>query len=407
MLANIQGEVGQSTANVIGDNSEVLGQAGKMVAHGVTSGAIAEITGGKFAAVAAGGAISEWSSGWVSQTFTNPEAQIGLSQILGGLAAVAVTGDQHEFNTGAGRAETVHRYNYLSHQQKDIREQDFASCQGELLCVAQHGAKWDAISALQETSYGAGLLVGVPAGMVDSVQGLVQLGLNPAQTLDAIKSLITSGDLLGNVTDAVKQNYLARVEAAEAQYQKAGASGSFNASVEYGKLLAEGASLVAGGVGAIKGAALLTEKITAKLVREGVGQTVTAGSKGVGQIVAQYGPINQGSLPKGIADTFRSGTYSEIVTQQPTTLYRVYGGTAQELGGYWTTTPPSGPVQSIIDSALNPKWGNTATNVVKIEVPKGIKYFEGIAAPQGGLVGGGNQVLFPKDFKIDPSWIKE
>jgi len=39
--------------------------------------------------------------------------------------------------------------------------------------------------------------------------------------------------------------------------------------------------------------------------------------------------------------------------------------------------------------------------VVKIEVPIGTKYFEGVAAPQGGLVGGGSQVLFPKDFKID------
>ena len=117
--------------------------------------------------------------------------------------------------------------------------------------------------------------------------------------------------------------------------------------------------------------------------------------------------MNQGPLPKGIADTFRSGTYSEVVTQQPTTLYRVYGGTAQELGGYWTGTKPAGPVQSIIDSVLNPQWGNTATSVVKIEVSIGTKYFEGVAAPQGGLVGGGNQVLFPKDFKIDPSWIKQ
>lgn len=91
------------------------------------------------------------------------------------------------------------------------------------------------------------MLAGVPAGIVDNVQGLVQLGLNPAQTLDALKGLINSGEFLGNATEAVKQSYLARIEAAEAQYQKAGASGSFNAGVEYGKLLAEGASLVAGG----------------------------------------------------------------------------------------------------------------------------------------------------------------
>ncbi|WP_324723285.1 hypothetical protein [Lelliottia sp. JS-SCA-14] len=51
------------------------------------------------------------------------------------------------------------------------------------------------------------------------------------------------------------------------------------------------------------------------------------------------------------------------------------------MGGYLTTAKPSGPVQSINDSALNPQWGNTATKVVKIEVPAGTKYYEGIAAP--------------------------
>lgn len=49
--------------------------------------------------------------------------------------------------------------------------------------------------------------------------------------------------------------------------------------MECGKLLAEGASLVAGGVGAVKSGALLTEKITAKLVKEGVGDALTLGSK--------------------------------------------------------------------------------------------------------------------------------
>lgn len=122
LLANLQGEVGKSVAGVIGDNGKALGGAGKVVAHGVTSGAIAEITGGNFVAGAAGGAMSEWSSGWVSQTFTNPNAQAGLSQVLGGLAAVAVTGDQNDFNTGADRAETVYRYNYLEHKERSERD---------------------------------------------------------------------------------------------------------------------------------------------------------------------------------------------------------------------------------------------------------------------------------------------
>ncbi|WP_345149772.1 hypothetical protein, partial [Gluconacetobacter asukensis] len=123
-------------------------------------------------------------------------------------------------------------------------------------------------------------------------------------------------------------------------------------------------------------------------------------------VVATYGPMNPGPLASDIANTFRSGTYTEMVAQQPTTLYRVYGGTAKQMGGYWTETPPAGPVQSIIDSALLPQWGNPATNVVKIEIPAGTTYFSGVAAPQGGLVGGGSQIVFPANFRVNPSWIK-
>jgi len=121
-----------------------------------------------------------------------------------------------------------------------------------------------------------------------------------------------------------------------------------------------------------------------------------------GGVVKHYGPLNEGPLPEKIASTFRSGTYDEVITTEPTKLYRVYGGSAGEMGAYWTRTKPSGPVQSISDSALLPQWGNNATNVVEVDVPIGTKFYEGVAAPQGGLVGGGNQVFF--DTKVDPSW---
>jgi uncharacterized Zn-binding protein involved in type VI secretion len=118
--------------------------------------------------------------------------------------------------------------------------------------------------------------------------------------------------------------------------------------------------------------------------------------------VTYNGMNGPGPLGPKVAGTFRSGTYTEIVTKEPTTLYRVWGGKSGEIGPYWTKTAPSGPVQSIVDSALNPAWGNTATNVTKIQVPAGTTIFEGIAAPQGGLVGGGNQIFIQK---VDPSWI--
>ncbi|VVE76420.1 hypothetical protein PAN31117_05392 [Pandoraea anapnoica] len=132
---------------------------------------------------------------------------------------------------------------------------------------------------------------------------------------------------------------------------------------------------------------------------------VTTGTKSATPSV-NFNPLNPGPLSPDIANTFRSGTYTQIVAEQPTTLYRVYGGTANQLGGFWTSTPPAGPVQSVVDSALLPQWGNTATNVVKIEIPAGTVYFTGVAAPQGGLVGGGNQVVFPAGFRVDQSWIK-
>lgn len=49
------------------------------------------------------------------------------------------------------------------------------------------------------------------------------------------------------------------------------------------------------------------------------------------------------------------------------------------------------------------EWGNTAENVVKINVPAGTTIFEGFAESQGGfLLGGGSQVVIPN---VDPSWV--
>lgn len=132
LLSNIQGEVGKATANWIGDQgikfdaaNSPLAEAGKIAAHGVTSGAIAEITGGKFAAGAAGGAMSELASNWSLGAFSgNEEYQVALNKVLGGLAAVAVTGDENDFYTGADRAETVHRYNAMAHTLAALKARD-------------------------------------------------------------------------------------------------------------------------------------------------------------------------------------------------------------------------------------------------------------------------------------------
>ncbi len=117
----------------------------------------------------------------------------------------------------------------------------------------------------------------------------------------------------------------------------------------------------------------------------------------------RWSPLNgPGPVGADAAATFRGGSYTELVTSEATTLYRAYGGEAGQLGRYWTRTPPAGPMQSRIDSALNPAWGNTANSVSTIQVPAGTRIFDGFAAPQGGLLGGGSQVYIPR---VDPRWI--
>jgi filamentous hemagglutinin len=115
-----------------------------------------------------------------------------------------------------------------------------------------------------------------------------------------------------------------------------------------------------------------------------------------------YSPIKPGPLSAGVASTFRGASYREVTYDQATALYRVYGGKSGQLGSFWTATPPTGALRSRIDLALNPQWGNTASQVVRIDVPAGVKMYEGYAASQAGLVGGGTQVFIPN---VNPLWI--
>ena len=124
-------------------------------------------------------------------------------------------------------------------------------------------------------------------------------------------------------------------------------------------------------------------------------------AKGTGKAV-KYTPVNKEPLPDSVAKTFRSFTYTKIITEQEIPLYRAYGGKAGKLGGYWTKTKPQGPLQTVIDSALDQNWGNTTTEISTIKVPKGTTIFEGFAAEQRGLVGGGNQIFIER---VDLSWL--
>jgi filamentous hemagglutinin len=111
------------------------------------------------------------------------------------------------------------------------------------------------------------------------------------------------------------------------------------------------------------------------------------------------------ALPNDIASTFTDSAYSKVTTSGPTTLYRVYGGSAKELGAYWSRTLPESSADAVRSLALDPAWGNTAGHWVSIEVPSGTTFYEGSAAAQGDLSGGGSQVFFTS--RVNPEWIRD
>ena len=123
----------------------------------------------------------------------------------------------------------------------------------------------------------------------------------------------------------------------------------------------------------------------------------------------KYSPINPGPLDINDANTFRSATYTKRVLNEDTTFYRVYSTESNRIGPFTTRTPQNGNMQSQLDLALNPDWGNNATYVEKVTVPKGTTIYEGVAASQsinggaGNLIGGGNQIFINRK-DLDASW---
>ncbi len=140
-------------------------------------------------------------------------------------------------------------------------------------------------------------------------------------------------------------------------------------------------------------------------VTEAVSESLHPSASAAGGGV-RYGAHEIGPLAADVASTFRGGSYTARVLEEPLRLYRTYGGSAGPLGRYWTATPVRGPLQAQMDLALAPQWGNTAQSVATIRAPAGTAIYEGFAAPQstgvGQVLGGGSQIYIPR---IDPSWL--
>jgi len=205
----------------------------------------------------------------------------------------------------------------------------------------QAEVKWTAIDLGQDGSFAAGMVAGVPAGLYDTIDGIVKTASSPMETYEALKSLFNSGDVLGNVSDAVKQSYIDRINNMEAEYQKAGASGSFNAGVEGGKLVTDIAGLLAGGTGVVKVTAGVTERIVAKVAGKAESTAVSAGKVTSGaENVATYPKLKEDLLQQNLNNIAKQDPRLAAVVQGDNGKlnYGVGSGTKEEaerLGQIW------------------------------------------------------------------------
>ncbi|ANF86561.1 Hemagglutinin [Pseudomonas antarctica] len=272
--------VGNYTQDVVAD-----GSAPKIAIHAMVGGLLAEATGGDFKTGAlAAGANEALVTHLNTLVKGNEELLTMSSQIVGVLAAAGQTdADAAAMEKGAWVAKNATQYNYLGEHQKSQRAKELAESEDALERL-RINTKWELIDAGQDASFAGGAVVGVPEGLLDTVKGILEVAGSPIQTYRALRSVLESGDVLGNVSDAMKQSYIERIDNLESEYERAGASGSFNAGREAGTLISDVVALGTGVGGALKSGALLVEKVTAKVVKAEL--TVAKATATTGEVVA-------------------------------------------------------------------------------------------------------------------------
>ena len=93
------------------------------------------------------------------------------------------------------------------------------------------------------------------------------------------------------------------------------------------------------------------------------------------------------------------GPVEKVVTDRPATFYRVWGGSARQLGAWLSSTPPTSRAVVRASLALPPQ--NTAEYWCVVIVPAGTPMRTGVAAPAFGQPGGGRQVELLKLIPAD------
>ncbi|OKB65908.1 filamentous hemagglutinin [Serratia marcescens] len=122
LLANIGSQVQAEGANLIGDNGEVLGAAGKSVSHAVLAGVAAEIGRGDGKGAAAGALAAELAGVIINDNLVRSEGwqerQAQISRVAGAFAGAIVTAKAAGATSGANAGEFVERFNRQLHQEE-------------------------------------------------------------------------------------------------------------------------------------------------------------------------------------------------------------------------------------------------------------------------------------------------
>ena len=240
---------------------------GGSAAHGAISAAGAELLAPQIASILYG----------KSEADLTPDEKAGvisMASLAGGIAGALMNGKADSIETignaaiNAQIAENTVTNNYLSDWQKVQREKELAACDG-WSCKFKVNVYWAAVDVGQDASFSAGLAMSIPEGIYETAKGLVEFAKNPIAALDAIGTLIEEGKL----GDAFIQDSLNKIETLKAEYNKAGAEGSYRAGVEAGKLLqifAGGAGLAKVGIKLTKTAATFTKHQVHRVVNHTV-----------------------------------------------------------------------------------------------------------------------------------------
>ncbi|WP_211229693.1 polymorphic toxin type 17 domain-containing protein, partial [Arsenophonus nasoniae] len=353
LLSQVSGQVHTEGANFIGTQGEILGYPGKALSHAVLSGLTAEISRGNVKGAVVGGLAAELAAISLGDNLINAEqwqkksaAQAQLARAFGGIAGAVFTGQPGGVYSGATAAENSFRYNYLSHHQQTLMEKELAATPNDFK-KALISLKWGYTSLDQDVSLGAGMVAGTPVGLYETLDGLANLASNPKETYTAIKAVLQSDDTLGIISDAVKHSYIARLERMEAEYQKAGTAGAFNAGLEVGKIIFDIASTLAGGAGVAKGGAILIEKVVAKAASKGEAAAINAGKT---PFYVEEPPFNQSGTGGAAQPWSTKGRINHV--QLPNTGKIRY----VPPEGYSPSQPlPRGPNNGYIDKFKN-EW---------------------------------------------------